>query len=544
MARTPLLRNLKDALSIAVEAGEGNLTAGEVHAGRQTRRQFVKRAGVIGAGALVVGGGIVPTAAAAGEQRRGGGKGKDDATVVVVGAGLAGLTAAYRLKRRGVRAIVLEGNTRLGGRCFSGRGDSDGSFVFDDHQIIEHGGELIDTGHKAIRKLARDLGLDLDDVLRAEPKGTTPVYYFDGAPYTIDQAVADFQAIYPALQADSVAAGYPTLYTSFTAAGQALDNLSVRDWINSRVPGGIGSKLGQLLDVAYNIEYGSETTDQSSLNLIYLLSGSLQTPLDVFGASDERFKVRGGNDLIVQRLADELGNQVVTGAKLTSIKANGDASVTLGVSGIRGGHIEADHVVIAIPFTTLREVDFSQAGFNAVKTTAIQNLELGSNTKLQLQFNERYWNKKGYNGSGYGDTGYQATWEVTRAQDGRKGILVDYTGGAAATALVGANPTTAAQAFLAQFEPALPGITAKWNGKATLDAWKGNPWSQGAYSYWRVGQYVQFSGAEGERSGNIHFAGEHCSTDFQGYLNGAVDTGISAAKEILSDLRVANALVD
>ena len=109
---------------------------------------------------------------------------------------------------------------------------------------------------------------------------------------------------------------------------------------------------------------------------------------------------------------------------------------------------------------------------------------------------------------------------------------------------VGANPTTAAQQFLAQLEPALPGISAKWNGKVTLDAWKGNPWSQGAYAYWRVGQYTEFSGAEGERSGNIHFAGEHTSTDFQGFLNGAVDTGILAAKEILADLRVANALAD
>ena len=119
-----------------------------------------------------------------------------------------------------------------------------------------------------------------------------------------------------------------------------------------------------------------------------------------------------------------------------------------------------------------------------------------------------------------------------------------YTGGSAATALVGANATTAAQQVLPQIEPLLPGISAKWNGKATLDAWKGNPWSQGAYSFWRVGQYTAFSGAEGERSGNIHFAGEHTSTDFQGYLNGAVDTGISAAKEILTDLRMPNALAD
>lgn len=479
---------------------------------------------------MAIGGGLAPLAAAARARRN------DDARVVVVGAGLAGLTAAYRLKRRGVEAMVIEGNTRIGGRCWSGRG------LFADGQIIEHGGELIDTGHRAIRRLARDLRLDLDDVLRAEPRGTHVLYYFDGQPYTIANAVADFQAVYPALQADSDAAGYPTLYTSFTPAGQALDALSVRDWINSRVPGGSGSKLGQLLDVAYTIEYGAETTDQSSLNLIYLLSGSLATELSIFGESDERFKVRGGNDLIVQRLGEELNGQIHTGAKLTKIKLNGDGSYRLTVQGVPGGQLDADHVVMAIPFSILRsQVDTAQAGFNAIKATAIQQLGMGSNTKLHLQFKKRSWYGADCNGEAYSDTGFQTMWEVTRAQGGEKGILVNYTGGSTASALVGGNPLVKAAQYLAQLEPVLPGITQKWNGKATLDAWLGNPWSLGAYAYWKVGQYTAFSGAEGERSGNCHFAGEHTSTDFQGYLNGAVDTGIIAAKEILADLRLPTA---
>ena len=524
------MRSLKEALSVAASATDEGSDTGGARASRTTRREFVKRAGVAGAGALAIGGGLAPVAAA------GRGHKKDDVRVVVVGAGLAGLTAAYRLKRRGVRATVIEGNTRIGGRCWTGRG------LFDDGQVIEHGGELIDTGHTAIRRLARDLRLDLDDVLRAEPRGTDVLYYFDGQPYSNADAVADFQAVYPALQADSDAAGYPTLYTSFTPAGQALDNLSVRDWINSRVPGGFGSKLGQLLDVAYNIEYGAETTDQSSLNLIYLLSGSLDTELAIFGESDERFKVRGGNDLIVQRLGEELDGQIRTGAKLTKIKLNGDGSYTLSVTGVPGGKLDADHVVMAIPFSILRsQVDFAQAGFNAIKTTAIQQQGMGSNTKLQLQFKKRSWYRADCNGEVFSDTGFQTTWEVTRAQDGEKGILVNYTGGATASALVGGDPLAKAAQFLAQLEPVLPGITAKWNGKATLDAWLGNPWSLGAYSYWKVGQYTAFAGAEGERSGNCHFAGEHTSVDYQGYLNGAVDTGIAAAKEILADLRLPTA---
>jgi monoamine oxidase len=86
--------------------------------------------------------------------------------------------------------------------------------------------------------------------------------------------------------------------------------------------------------------------------------------------------------------------------------------------------------------------------------------------------------------------------------------------------------------FLAQIEPVLPGITAKFNGKATVD-WPAVPWVKGSYSYWKVGQFTQFAGVERELEGRCHFAGEHTSVDFQGYLNGAVDRGQRAA-ELLS----------
>jgi len=118
---------------------------------------------------------------------------------------------------------------------------------------------------------------------------------------------------------------------------------------------------------------------------------------------------------------------------------------------------------------------------------------------------------------------------VTRAQGGAAGILVNYTGGDTTLSQRGASAPQLAQRFLDQIEPVLPGLGGKWNGKATLDYWPTNPWSKGAYSYWRVGQYTRFAGSEYERSANCHFCGEHTSIDSQGYLNGAVETGQRAA---------------
>jgi monoamine oxidase len=195
-------------------------------------------------------------------------------------------------------------------------------------------------------------------------------------------------------------------------------------------------------------------------------------------------------------------------------------------------------VILTLPFSVLRTLDYSQAGFNAVKVMGIQQLGYGSNAKLALQFGDRPWNQSGSTGTTYADTGYQNTWEVTRGQPGATGILLNYLGSAGA-ALSGnpSNPNVVrqcAQSFLAQLEAVFPGISAHWNGRATLDTPLYNPYSRGSYANWKVGQYTLFSGSERERSGNCHFAGEHCSINFQGYMEGAAEEGARAANEIIA----------
>jgi monoamine oxidase len=131
----------------------------------------------------------------------------------------------------------------------------------------------------------------------------------------------------------------------------------------------------------------------------------------------------------------------------------------------------------------------------------------------------------------------RTSWEVTRAQGGTSGVLVNYTGG---TVGAGFGPsrtaTQYAQRFLGQVTPVMPALPATWNGRVALDYWTGYPWSQGSYAYWGVGQYTTVAGSEREAVGSCHFAGEHTSVDFQGYLNGAVESGQRAATEIVAAL--------
>ena len=505
MARTPLADALQRAT--AEVASEER---------RLSRRDVLKLGGVLG---LATAAAAVPVTEARSAPAPG-------QRIAIVGGGLAGLACAYQLKQAGQTATVYEASDRVGGRSWTLRG------AFADGQLVERGGQLIDQGHTAIRQLANRLGLQTDNLLQAEANGSEPLYYFDGQPYTYEQAREDIGGIYQKLHSDLSAAGYPTRYDSFTPRGQALDQMSVVEWINQTVPGGMGSKLGQLLEVAYTIEYGADANQQSSLNLLYLLGFSGQGQLRIFGPSNEKYAIRGGCDQLPARLAAQLPGQIQTGQELVAVRQSGGTVTLTFRRGTRT--VVADKVVLALPFSILRSLDFSGAGFQQRKRTAIAELGMGTNAKLHVQFSDRHWQGLGCNGETFADTGYQNTWDESRTQAGRSGILVNYTGGSVGASFGSGTPTKRAQQFLAQLEPVLPGITAKWNGRATVDFWLSNPWSKGSYSYWKVGQYTRFAGVEGEPEGNVHFAGEHTSIDFQGYLNGAVETGQRAAQELLS----------
>src|SRR3954452_5720145 len=171
MARTPLASRLQDALSESADQG-------------LTRGKLLRRAGVAGA-ALAGLGRLAPPA-----------EGAAAPSIAIVGAGLAGLSAAYSLQRAGLRADLYEASDRVGGRCWTIRG------AFADSQIAEHGGELIDQGHTQVRQLAQALGLDLDNLAAAETNGTEMLGYFDGAPYTYDEATRDLKAVWQKVHSD------------------------------------------------------------------------------------------------------------------------------------------------------------------------------------------------------------------------------------------------------------------------------------------------------------------------------------------------------
>jgi monoamine oxidase len=484
-----------------------------------SRRAFLARTVAVGAA------GALPawSKVAAGTER---------SRIVIVGGGLAGLTAAYTLAQAGMRATLVEGSPRLGGRCWTERG------AFADGQIAERGGELIDSTHEAIRALCAQFDLPLDDLYATEPKGSEALFFFDGAAYTAADVDRDFAAVRPRLAADAKVLGdeLPT-YRRHSVAQVALDRMSAAQWIDSRVPGGMRSRLGQLLVNAYGEELGGDPDEISAITVVALLAGAPADRFSAYEESDQRYHIRGGNDLLVTRLAEKSGADIQTRSRLMALSRRDDGRYRLVVLRDAAEREEiADRVIVAIPFTLLRVVDLRGAGFGARKLLAINELGMGRNTKLQLQFSDRFWREGAGNGEYRLRGSFQTTWEVTRAQAGTAGILNFFSGGGAAVAAGLPDIHTQAHESLRELAQYVPQSEPAWNRRVIRNAWDRNPWSLGSYALVKPGQYTSLRGVEGERAGHVYFAGEHTSIDWQGYLNGAVESGRRAAGEVLASL--------
>ena len=209
----------------------------------------------------------------------------------------------------------------------------------------------------------------------------------------------------------------------------------------------------------------------------------------------------------------------------------------------------ADHLVLALPFRVLRDITIDPAiesAFSTQKQQAIAGSKMGTNAKLHLQFTERTWTNPITvdgesllpNGVTYSDPdGYLVVWDATVAHPSPQGLLTNYLGGQGGTKLRGPGAFGTANigdvnSFLSDIDVVWPGTSDACNGKALKSSWIDNPWSLGAYSHWGLGDNQAFVGAEAVQEGNIHFAGEHTSVEYQGFMEGAVRSGARAADEV------------
>ncbi len=518
MARTPLFALLQRAARIARNAANLEMPLDEFHGrGTQIRVDTTRRRLLQGAAA-----GFALTACAPVAHKPT--RATDD--IVIVGAGIAGLSAAWRLREAGMASRIYEAQSRVGGRMLSLRNH------FPNGHVIELGGELIDTGHVRMRKLAQDMGLVLDDLLEGETAADT--WWFDGRRIDEAEIVHALAPLVPAITTDVAALGEGALdYSDRNPAFRALDAMSIADWLDKH---GVSGWLRKLIDVAYTTEMGLEIDQQSALNFLTFIGTQDADAFKVFGESDERFHVRGGNDQIPRMLAARMAASIETGHVLEAVRADGDGvRLTFRRDGA-SVEVRAGKAILALPFTMLRRVriDFP---LPARKRNAIEHLAYGTNAKLMIGYDRRQWRTHGANGASMSDLPYQTTWDTTRKQIGPTGTLTNFTGGRHGMALGQGTPRAQADAATAALDRVWPGLAAlRTNPREARFHWPTHPWSMGSYACFRPRDWSTLRGVMGESVGPLFFAGEHCALDTQGFMEGGCESGQLAAEAVIAQV--------
>jgi monoamine oxidase len=526
MARSAAFHRLQELVRLARFARAHHLSdpasiraaAARAAAGGPSRRD------VLGglAGALAVA--AVPGASGCG--------GDDDPSgevrIAIVGGGIAGMLCAHRLAQAGVAVTVYEATDRVGGRMFTGRD------LFPEGQVCELGGELIDSNHATLLALADELGLVLDDRFGGPYAALRPeTYWIDGVEVDDDTLLMQLVAVVDDIQADFDAA------ESDDDAYAALDVESLSAWLERRLPIATYRELHVVLDVAYRGEYGLETNEQSALNLIYLL-GLETDAFRIFGDSDERWHVHRGSDAFITELSARLPpGTVALEHRLMAARGSGPFSLTFATpAGERT--VEVDKVVFALPFSILREVDTAGLALGDDKREIIDTLGYGTNAKVMAGFSRPVWREDhGALGSATTDLPLQQTWDTSLGQDGATAILTNFLGGRAGLeAGDGTAEDWVTRVTLPGLDEVYPGAAAAYTaGSAVRMHWPTVPTQRGSYTCYRPGQWAFWS-LEGEREGELHFCGEHTSADFQGWMEGAAESGERVASEIIDDLGV------
>ncbi|HJU03897.1 MAG TPA: NAD(P)/FAD-dependent oxidoreductase [Nitrospiraceae bacterium] len=432
-------------------------------------------------------------------------------SIIVVGAGLAGLSAAVDLHDRGATVRVLEARDRIGGRVWTLR---DG---FAAGQHAEAGADLIEEEQKEVRSLAARLGLELTPILRGGfsfvgrgPRGRPVIQKGRGAGAW-----------------DMLSAELQPWVRDYRLAGQQWDSViartigarSVADWLEE------ARADEQTRRLVLGLR-GFFLADPANLSLLALVD---QLASEVPGRS-KMYRVRGGNDRLATGLSSLLGDGVQrrTAAIAVSQTSQAVQVITRTEDGTER-RLTAEYVIFAVPASTLRAVHFSPA-LPPLQHEAIARLKYGPATRTLLQFNHRFWKRRGCPKAFGTALPLGAIWDGNEEQRGRAGILSLLAGGAA---------STETQMLIAKHGAEGLARSLDWLGARGVPliasrhlSWEHDPWAGGGYAYFDPMYDPALRPWLSRPYGRVLFAGEHTSMQWQGYMNGAVESGLRAAAEV------------
>lgn len=426
--------------------------------------------------------------------------------IVVAGAGLAGLTAARELARRGARVDVIEARARVGGRVWTLR---DG---FAARQHAEGGADIIEAEQAHVIALARELRLPL-----------VPILAEGWSFYGRDRERRPAQALFslfgwftPAVEMYRLLEG-----RWIGPIADALGRQSVAEYLTAR---GAGRDVIERMRAMRGF-FLADPEDLSMLAMCDFLA------TDGFGGNGGMFRVAGGNDQLATglvKLMSPMGVRLHLETVVRRVATRGARlAVTVEANG-RRHELPADAVVIALPATTARAVVFEPA-LPPAQRTAIRSLAYGGATRVALQFATRWWVRRGRPRAFASDQVTGAAWDGNEQQRGHRGILSLLAGGRAADALADIVDREGGAGVVSR----LSGLGRPSELLAMrMVCWNRDPWVRGGYAAFGPAFAPDGRDLLARAHGRVSFAGEHTSVRWQGYMNGAIESGLRAAAEV------------
>jgi len=441
-------------------------------------------------------------------------------TVTIIGAGLAGLSAAYDLQRAGWKVIVLEARERVGGRVYSVRSFARG-------QVAEGGGEFIEEHHTRMTALAKQFNIQLG-LSGSWQSQSGDWACFDGkAGHVSDKDVWGFNL------AEEIERGWEAMselsknisdpYQPQSAReAERLDSQSAADWIQSLDVHPIAKKY---FTTYIRSEY---TCEPGRLSLLDLCRNA-----KMYYSSTERLpssRVIGGNDLIPRALADMLAD-VRLNAAVKSVRLAPDEAAVTYQQNDSYATVNSDFAILAIPLTTARLIEFNPP-LPAAHTSMVNEISYGAVTKVMIQYRKRFWNNADWNGRMGSDLPIGYVWHATSHIESEDGILTAYSGGEPGAKLSALSDEERMQVAAAEIEKIFPGSSDLIEHTTTI-AWLNEPFTRASYMALAPGDVLKHWKTLFEPAGRLFFAGEH-ATAIQGFMEGAVESGQRAAANIIS----------
>lgn len=536
MAHTLLFRRFVQTLQQARRENlraEGKPMPIAKPAAQWSRRRFVKSATLAGGAALT-------TVALSRWESLGQGLAgtMPNPRIAIVGGGIAGLNAAYQLKKIGLTATIYEAKPQVGGRIQSLNG------AVGQGLVTELGGTFINSDHADILALVEELNLTLFNRLADAERFPFPETgcFFNGNACSEAELAEKLRPL-----AQQIADDAALLDEDYDRYAPAIDRLSVTDYLNAHADKIPEPFVRSLMENTIRTEYGVESSESSALQLLFNLPTIDGQAVEII-SSDETFVVDGGTHQIIDRLTQALSGQIYTRKQLTRIQPHRQGYRLLFAN---GGAVDADYVILALPFTVLRDIDI-QVNLPADLRRFINEATLGINEKVTAGFRQKAWQQaSGFVNEAWTDLGFAAVWDETQRQSNRHdGALTFYMGGDQARTTQRLNASALGRQFVASLDRAIPGVHQTANHQFIRTRWASDPFLKGSYSTFKPGQltefgqflYIESDDPEERQDVNVEtlfFAGEHLSDEFYGFMNGAAQTGRLAVEAIVRQLQPA-----